>query len=92
MSPQRSYLVLSTDIPNVELDVLICDRLDVEPYCGNCGDVLIQFELVQNGCTTLSTRASTAAEEINLTRLSGSIEAKHEQAHLPRPKKLAHDL
>lgn len=30
MSPQRSDLVLSTDIPHGELDVLVLDGLDVE--------------------------------------------------------------
>ena len=35
MSPERSDLVLSTDIPDVELGVLVCDSLDVE----TCADV-----------------------------------------------------
>jgi hypothetical protein len=30
MSPQRSDLVLSTDIPHGELDILVLDSLDVE--------------------------------------------------------------
>ena len=30
MSPERSDLVLSSDIPHGELDVLVLDRLDVE--------------------------------------------------------------
>ena len=33
MPPQRSDLVLSTDIPHGELDVLVLDCLDVEAYC-----------------------------------------------------------
>ena len=32
MSPQRTDLVLSTDIPDCELDVLVFDSLDVETY------------------------------------------------------------
>jgi hypothetical protein len=32
MSPQRSDLVLSTNIPDSELNVLIFDGLDVEAY------------------------------------------------------------
>jgi hypothetical protein len=32
MSPQRSDLVLSTNIPHGELDVLVLDSLDVEAY------------------------------------------------------------
>jgi hypothetical protein len=30
MSPERTDLVLTTDIPHCELDVLVLDRLDVE--------------------------------------------------------------
>lgn len=30
MAPQRTDLVLTTDIPHRELDVLVLDRLDVE--------------------------------------------------------------
>jgi hypothetical protein len=33
MSPQRSNLVLSSDIPHGELDVLVLDGLNVETYC-----------------------------------------------------------
>jgi len=33
VSPQRSNLVLPSNIPHVELDVLICHRLDVETDC-----------------------------------------------------------
>lgn len=32
MSPERSDLVLSTDIPHGELDVLVLDGLDVESF------------------------------------------------------------
>lgn len=31
VSPQRSDLVLTTNIPNCETDVLVLDRLNVEP-------------------------------------------------------------
>lgn len=49
MSPQRPDLVLTSDIPDVELGVLVGDRLDVEAYGGDRGDVLIKLELVQDG-------------------------------------------
>lgn len=39
MPPQRPYLVLSSHIPNVELDILVCDGLDVEADRGDGGDV-----------------------------------------------------
>jgi hypothetical protein len=35
VSPQRSDLVLSTDIPHGELDVLVFDGLNVEAYQGS---------------------------------------------------------
>ena len=35
MSPQRSDLVLSSDIPHGELDVLVLDGLDVESYAAS---------------------------------------------------------
>lgn len=31
--PQRSDFVLSSDVPDVKLDVLVCDRLDIEADC-----------------------------------------------------------
>jgi len=48
MSPQRPDLILSADIPNVELDVFVGDRLDVEADGGDGGDVLVEFELVED--------------------------------------------
>lgn len=33
MTPQRSDFVLSADVPYVELDILVCDGLDVEADC-----------------------------------------------------------
>lgn len=50
MSPQRSYLILSSYIPDVELDILVCDCLDVEANGGDCGDVRVELELVQDCC------------------------------------------
>ena len=52
MSPQRSDLVLASDIPDVELGVLVCDRLDVEADRGDRGHVLVELELVQDCCST----------------------------------------
>lgn len=49
MSPERSDLVLTTDIPNIEFDVLISDTLDVESDGGNGGHVLVaELQFVQN--------------------------------------------
>jgi hypothetical protein len=51
MSPQRPDLVLAADIPDVELCVFVRDRLDVEADRGDGGDVLVELELVEDGCT-----------------------------------------
>jgi hypothetical protein len=54
VSPQRADLVLAADVPDVELGVLVRDGLDVEADRGDRGDVLVELELVENGCTRVS--------------------------------------
>lgn len=49
MPPQRTNLVLATNVPHIKLDVLVGDGLDVEAHGRNGGDVLAQLELVQDG-------------------------------------------
>ena len=49
MPPQRTNLVLTTDVPDIELDVLVGDGLDVEADGGDGGDVLAELELVEDG-------------------------------------------
>jgi serine/threonine protein phosphatase PrpC len=41
VSPQRTDLVLTADIPDVEFGVLVCDGLDVEADRGDCCDILV---------------------------------------------------
>ena len=48
MSPQWSDLVLSTHVPHVELDILICDGLDVESNGWDGRYILAKFQLVKN--------------------------------------------
>lgn len=48
MPPQRSDLVLPSHIPDIEFDVLVRDRLDVEAHSGNGGDRLVQLQLVED--------------------------------------------
>lgn len=49
VSPERSDLVLTTDIPDVELDVLVGHTLDVESDGGNGSHVLVaEFKFVKN--------------------------------------------
>ena len=52
--PQRTDLVLTTDVPHIELGVLVCDGLDVEANGGDGCDVLVELELVKDGCLQVS--------------------------------------
>jgi len=47
--PEGADLVLSTNIPHGELDVLVLDGLNVETDGGNGRDDLAELELVENG-------------------------------------------
>ena len=48
MPPERSDLVLSANVPDVELDVLEVDRLDVESDGGDGCDLLLDLEAVED--------------------------------------------
>ena len=48
MAPERADLVLSTHVPHVELDVFVCYCFDVEADGRDGGDVLVEFELVED--------------------------------------------
>lgn len=49
VSPEGSNLVLTTDIPDIELDILVSHAFDIESNCRNGGDVLVaEFELIEN--------------------------------------------
>lgn len=47
--PQRTDLVLSSDVPDIELYVLVRHGLDVEADCGDCGHGLVELEFVEDG-------------------------------------------
>ena len=68
MSPQGSDLVLTTDIPNVEFDVLVGHALDVKAHGRNGSDILVaEFQFVENCCMVLascSTRDSDCPMKI----------------------------
>jgi len=49
MSPERTDLVLTTDIPHRKLDVLVLHRLDVEADGGDGCDNLAELQLVEDG-------------------------------------------
>ena len=48
MAPERADLVLSAHVPHVELDVFVCYCFDVEADGRDGGDVLVEFELVED--------------------------------------------
>ncbi len=66
MPPERSNLVLTTDVPHIELDILIGHGLDVETDCWNGGDVLAELELVKYSC--LASCIQTKHEQSHLLR------------------------
>jgi hypothetical protein len=49
MPPQWTNLILTTDIPDIEFDVLVGHTLDVESDGGDGGHVLVEFQFIQNG-------------------------------------------
>ena len=49
MSPEKSDLILTTDIPHIERDVLVLDSLDVEADGWDSVDDLAELELVEDG-------------------------------------------
>ena len=49
VSPEWSDLILTADVPYVELDLLICDCFYIEPDCWDSGHGLAELELIQDG-------------------------------------------
>lgn len=58
VSPQRTNLVLTTDIPHGELNVLVLYSLDIEADSGNGGDNLTKLKLVEDGGFTGSIKTN----------------------------------
>jgi hypothetical protein len=54
VAPERADLILTSDIPNGERDVLILNSLNVETNGGNGGNNVTELELVKNGGLTSS--------------------------------------
>jgi len=48
MSPQRTDLVLTSNIPHIKFNILVSNRLDIEAHCGDGVDALAQLELVED--------------------------------------------
>jgi len=58
VSPERADLVLPSDIPHSEGDVLVLDRLDIEADGRDCGNDFAKLELVQDGRLTSSVESN----------------------------------
>jgi len=67
MSPQKSDLVLTADVPHIEGDVLVLDSLDVEADGWNGVDNLTELELVEDCCL-----ASCVEADHENTHLAGA--------------------
>jgi len=52
MPPERSNLILSSDVPNGERNVLVLDGLDIEADCWDGGHDFTKLELVEDGGLT----------------------------------------
>lgn len=48
MPPQGTDLVLTTNIPDIELNILVGDAFDVETDSRDGGDVLVEFQFVED--------------------------------------------
>jgi len=82
VAPERTDLVLASDIPHVELDLLVGHCLNVETDSGDGGHVLAQFELVENGCL-----ASRIKAEHKHTHLLVAKELRKQISHFVSQKK-----
>ena len=75
VAPERTDLVLTSDIPHREVDVLVFHGLDVEPNRGNGCNDLTQLQFVQDGGLTGGVQAdegvkSSSPDMAKLTRVS----------------------
>lgn len=50
MSPKRPYLILTPHIPNIKLNILIGDGLDVKSHGRDSSHILVELEFVQDRC------------------------------------------
>jgi len=94
VSPQRTNLVLTTDIPDIELYVLVGDTLDVESDGGDSGYVLVELQLVEDCYRDTLTGRSVSRSRFKAppTCLSSRVQTQHEDTHLLRSEDLGHHL
>jgi hypothetical protein len=60
MSPQRADLVLTSNVPYIELDILVRHSLHIEAYCRDGGDVLVELKFVEDSCADVRMSLSSA--------------------------------
>ena len=80
VSPQRTDLVLTADVPDVEFGVLVCDGLDVETDRGDCRHVLVQLEFVEDGCLGTSGQHIVALGRKRMADTHWSCQQRRDQA------------
>lgn len=68
VSPERTDLVLTADVPNREGDVFVFYSFDVEPDGGYCCDDLAQFQFVENCCFTGSVESHHQNAHLSLAK------------------------
>ena len=57
---------LTSEVPDLELEIFVHDSLDVEADGGDGGHDLPQLQLVQDGCLTSSIQTCKHTSSINL--------------------------
>lgn len=94
MSPQRPDLVLTTDIPDGELNVLVLDGFDVEAWAKMSVSVFARGVGLCHQCALKGEHGEwrtdgrdgrddlTELELVENGGLSGSVETDHENSHL----------
>jgi hypothetical protein len=88
MSPKRPDLVLATDIPDGELDVLVVNSLDVEAYTDSLFSTFPMFEHEGYRQRTDCWNRGNNFAQLQLVqncRFTGSIETDHQNAHFFPP-------
>lgn len=91
MPPERPDLVLATDIPHGELDVLVLDRLDIEALA-RMGRLGTEGATRHNWCRMGWARVHTNGRDrgddfaqlqlVQDGRLSGGVKPHHQDSHL----------
>ena len=85
MAPERPDLILSSDIPHVELDVLVRDRLDVEADGRDGGDALVELQFVKYCCERVRCQFEALGMKNNISTRRGEGEGRAYSSCQPHP-------